>query len=50
MIEVIKHSLGMCGESHPHLLNLSALGFGVAGYFSYIKSYLKTKIKLWTKN
>ena len=50
MIEVIKHTLGMCGENHPHLLNISALGVGVAGYFSYIKSTLKIKIKLWTKN
>lgn len=50
MIEVIKHTLGMCGENHPHLLNISAFGVGVAGYFSYIKLYFKTKTKLWTKN
>jgi hypothetical protein len=50
MIEVIKHTLGMCGENHPHLLNVSVLGVGVVGYFSYIKLYLKLKIKLWTKN
>ena len=48
MIEVIKHTLGMCGENHPHLLNISVIGVGIAGYFSYIKSYLKSK--LWTKN
>jgi hypothetical protein len=47
MIEVVRHTLGFCGEGHPHLLNLSVVGFGVAGGISYIKSYLKTKIKLW---
>jgi len=46
MIEVIKHSLGMCGENHPHLLNFSAIMFGVAGYFSYIKYKFKS-IFLW---
>ena len=50
MIEVIKHTLGMCGENHPHLLNVSVLGVGVAGYFSYIKFTIKNKLKLWTKN
>ena len=47
MSEVINHICGTCGENHPHILNISALGVGVAGYLMYIKSYLKSKIKLW---
>jgi len=47
MNDIINHLCGVCGENHPHLLNISALGFGVAGCFSYIKLYLKSKIKLW---
>jgi hypothetical protein len=47
MSEVINHLCGTCGESHPHLLNLSAIGVGVIGYFSYIKLLIKTKIELW---
>lgn len=49
MSEVIRHICGMCGESHPHLLNLSTIGFGVLGCFSYIKSTIKTKIELWKR-
>jgi len=49
MSEVINHLCGTCGENHPHLLNISAIGVGVAGYFTYIKSYLKAKIELWKK-
>jgi hypothetical protein len=50
MSEILNHICGTCGENHPTLLNISAIGVGVAGYFSYIKSTIKTKIKLWTKN
>jgi hypothetical protein len=50
MLEIIKHSLGICGENHPHLLNMSALILGAAGYFAYIKSSIKLKLKLWKKN
>jgi len=49
MSEVINHLCGVCGENHPHFLNISALGLGVAGYFTYIKSIIKTKIQLWKK-
>ena len=49
MIEVVKHSLGICGENHPHLLNISALLVGIIGYFSYIKFEIKNKLKLWKK-
>jgi hypothetical protein len=49
MSEVIGHLCGACGEGHPHLLNLSPFLVGVAGYFAYIKSTLKTKIKLWKR-
>lgn len=49
MIEAVKHVFGFCGENHPHILNISAIGVGAAGYFLYIKLYLKSKIKLWIK-
>jgi hypothetical protein len=44
MIEVIKHSLGLCGESHISLLNCSPFIVGGIGYFTYIKLKLKS---LW---
>lgn len=47
MSEVINHICGTCGENHPSMLNISSILVGVAGYFSYIKSTLKTKIELW---
>jgi hypothetical protein len=47
MSEVINHICGTCGENHPHILNISSIGIGVVGYFSYIKETIKTKIKLW---
>jgi hypothetical protein len=50
MSEVINHICGTCGENHPHLLNLSAIGVGIVGYISYIKFAIKNKLKLWTKN
>jgi hypothetical protein len=49
MFEIIKHSLGLCGEAHVSLLNCSPFVIGGIGYFTYIKS--KLKLKLWkTKN
>lgn len=45
MIEIIKHSLGLCGEGHVSLLNCSPFIVGGIGYFTYIKS--KLKLKLW---
>ena len=49
MIDIIKHSLGLCGEGHVSLLNCSPFIVGGIGYFTYIKS--KLKLKLWkTKN
>jgi hypothetical protein len=50
MSEIINHICGTCGENHPHIFNLSALLVGIAGYFSYIKSLIKLKLKLWKKN
>jgi len=47
MSEVINHICGTCGENHPHILNISAVLVGVAGYISYIKLVIKTKIELW---
>jgi hypothetical protein len=49
MSEVINHICGTCGENHPHIFNFSALLVGVAGYFTYIKSIIKTKIQLWKR-
>jgi hypothetical protein len=46
MTEVINHIFGTCGENHPHVFNLSALGIGIIGYFSYIKFKIKS-IFLW---
>jgi hypothetical protein len=47
MIEVVKHSLGLCGENHISLLNISSFLVGIIGYFSYIKFEIKNKLKLW---
>jgi len=47
MSEVINHLCGTCGESHPHIFNISSILVGVVGCFSYIKSTIKTKIELW---
>jgi hypothetical protein len=49
MNDVIGHLVGTCGESHPHLLNLSAIGVGIVGYISYIKFAIKTKIEKWKR-
>ena len=50
MSEAIHHIFGTCGENHPHLLNLSAIGVGIVGYISYIKFAIKTKIEKWKRN
>lgn len=44
MIEVVKHGLGLCGENHPHFLNISGLLIGFLGCISYIKIKAKS---LW---
>lgn len=49
MSEVLNHLCGTCGENHPHLLNIYALGVGIAGCFTYIKSIIKSKIQLWKR-
>ena len=48
MIEVIKHSLGLCGEHfHPNIFTLLLGGLGATPAFNYIyykvKSYVKSK-------
>jgi hypothetical protein len=46
MVEIVKHSLGFCGEHwHPNIWTLLLGGFGIGTIYSYIKSYLKCKIK-----
>jgi len=43
MIEIIKHSLGFCGEHwHPNIFTLLASGFGIYPAYSYIKFKLKS--------
>jgi hypothetical protein len=41
MEEVIRHSLGMCGEGHPSLLNISGILVAIGGSISYIKYRIK---------
>lgn len=47
MVEIIKHSLGLCGESHANLLTFLLSGVGLSSAFNYIyfkvKSYGKSK-------
>jgi hypothetical protein len=47
MLEILKHSLGLCGEHwHPNIFTLLLGGFGSLPVFSYIKY----KIKSYDKN
>jgi hypothetical protein len=49
MIEVIKHTLGFCGEHwHPNIFTILASGFGVLPSISYI--YYKVIKRYETKN
>ena len=47
MIEVIKHSLGLCGEPHANLFTFLLSGVGLSSAFNYIyfkfKSYDQNK-------
>jgi len=46
MAEFIKHALGLCGEHyHPNLWTLLIGGFGFSTLFSYVRLYIKCKIK-----
>jgi len=49
MVELLRHTLGLCGEHwHPNLLNMSLISFGFLESISYIKYKLKSKKqKLW---
>tara|TARA_R110000803_G_scaffold64443_1_gene125423 strand:+ start:544 stop:702 length:159 start_codon:yes stop_codon:yes gene_type:complete len=45
MVEVIKHTLGFCGEHwHPNLWTLLAGGFGMVATIKYAASYIKCKV------
>jgi hypothetical protein len=44
MIEIIKHSLGLCGENHPSLINL-----GILSSLLYIIFYVKDKLLIFIK-
>ena len=46
MVEIIRHSLGFCGEGHVNLFTILASGLGILPafnyiYFKYIKRYEK---------
>lgn len=46
MLEIIKHTLGLCGEhSHPNLFTLFVSGIGFTSIYSYIKYkyFIKSK-------
>mgnify|MGYP003628243088 FL=1 len=46
MIEVIKHTLGLCGEHyHPNIWHLLLGGFGISTISSYIRLYIKCRLK-----
>tara|TARA_B100000768_G_scaffold152092_1_gene147594 strand:- start:300 stop:485 length:186 start_codon:yes stop_codon:yes gene_type:complete len=46
MVEIIKHALGVCGEHyHPNLWTLLLGGVGLSTIFSYVRLYIKCKIK-----
>lgn len=43
MVEILKHTLGLCGEHwHPNLLNTGALTAGLTGTVTYIKYTIAT--------
>ena len=45
MVEIIKHSLGFCGEHwHPNVWTLLLGGVGLTTIFSYIRSYIECRI------
>ena len=46
MAEFIRHALGLCGEHyHPNLLTLLIGGFGISTISSYIRLYIKCRLK-----
>lgn len=44
MIEIIKHSLGLCGEGHPNILSIIVAGYA-AFHVKYAVYYIKN---LWS--
>ena len=46
MEEVIRHGLGVCGEGHPSLINISGILVAVGGSISYIRYRIKS---LWKR-
>jgi hypothetical protein len=46
MAEIIRHTLGFCGEHfHPNIWHLLIGGFGISTIFSYIMIYIKCRFK-----
>lgn len=51
MVEVIKHTLGICGEHwHPNLWTLIIGGFGFGTTIKFAWSYIKCKINNFLTN
>lgn len=51
MIEVIKHTLGICGEHwHPNLLTLLIGGASIGTTIKYSWSYIKCRVNNLIKN
>lgn len=51
MVEVIKHTLGFCGEHwHPNLWTFLAGGLGFGASIKYGVSYIRCKLNQLTKS
>ena len=46
MTEIIRHAFGFCGEHfHPNIWHLLIGGFGISTISSYIRLYIKCRLK-----
>jgi hypothetical protein len=45
MTEILKHTLGLCGEHfHPNIWHLLLGGFGISTISSYVRLCIKCKV------
>jgi len=42
MLEIIRHTFGLCGEPHINLFTILISGFGLPSVYLYIKFKLKS--------
>jgi hypothetical protein len=42
MLEIIKHTFGLCGEPHINLFTILISGLGLSPAYSYIKYRIKS--------